>query len=522
MPTRARTILAASLLASVACSGCDSSSEGGGGGGGAQGQGGAPGEGGGLPDPPSISWAPCADEAVAGFDCADVPVPLDWADARGPAMTVRLRRRLAVTDPPRGSLWMLEGGPGAPGAWMLTFADRTAVAHPDLDILVVDHRGTGESGELRCDPSTDPPSLECLTELAQSDGPAIAATSASASARDVAALAQWFGRGQTQLLYGRSYGTFWAHRTVSLAPSVFDAVVLEGPCDAIRGCPSFAKDHDFDQVGRAFFALCDEDAACRARLPGGAEAFVEETIAAADAGACEGAFAAGLTGDRMRLALARLISTKEGRALAPALVFRYARCSAADVTALTTTAAWLDTLETLFATLPGFSVLANYHVMRADFWDGSFSVADAEAQLADTVVASGASVRWAKAFEAWPWPVPDVDPSLRAWRFSSAPVLVLTGGLDTATPPRLLAALEDALPAGSTWVEQPLAGHVASAAEDPTSECARTILDAFLDDPAAPLDLQCVAAADATERAALFAVDAETSQTWLGTESAYD
>ncbi|MBL9025945.1 MAG: alpha/beta hydrolase [Myxococcales bacterium] len=482
----------------------------------------ADGGGGAAPAAPSITWAACAPDDAPGFECADVPVPIDWGSLDGPEMTVRLRRKPAATDPPRGAAWMLEGGPGAPGAWMLTFAERTAAEHPDLDVMIVDHRGTGHSGELACATATDPPTLDCLSSLEQTSGTSIAATSTSASAQDVAALARWFGRGETQLLYGRSYGTYWAHRTVTLAPEGFDAVVLDSPCDAVEGCPSWRRDHDIDLVGRAFFALCDQDPACAARLPGGAVSFVEATVASADAGACAGAAAAGLTGVRLRLALARLLGTSEGRALAPAIVFRYARCSAADEAALANAAAWLDTLEELFAAVPGLSLPTNYQVMRTEFWGGSHSVAEAEAQLASTIVASGASVRWAKAFESWPWPVFHVDPALHQWRLSDAPVLVLTGGLDTATPPALLGALPGALPPGSTLVEQSLAGHVASAVDTPTGECARALIDSFLDDPSATLDLGCVAQADQAERSALFQTDAETSMQWFGTPSAYD
>ncbi|NUO48445.1 MAG: hypothetical protein HOV80_06280 [Polyangiaceae bacterium] len=514
-------LLVPTLVVASACGDDDPArvtSTGGGGGGEPSGGGG-----GGIdvPPAPDITWSACPASDTPGFACADVPVPLDWSNLEGASMLVRIRRHEASTDPPRGSVWMLEGGPGAPGSWILPYALDTAAAHPDLDVLVVEHRGTGTSGPLICTEPTDPPTASCLDALLAEDATRIAATSTTASARDVATIARWFGRGDAQLLYGRSYGTYWAHRVVSVDPGAFDAVILDSPCDAVAGCPAAHRDVQTDAVARSFLARCDADPVCAAKLTGGAIAFAENVVAAADAGACQAAVDAGLTGTRLRLARARRAGARDMRSLAPALLHRVDRCSAEDAPVFAHLSGWLDIVEGALAASPDFSLPTNYHVMRSEFWEEGATVAGAEAELATTIAASGASVRWAQAFAAWPWPVVEVDPALHSWALESVPALVISGGLDSSTPASLIAPLESQLAAGSSFVRLEYATHVASAYENPSGACARTMIDAFLDAPGAPLDSSCIATADAAELATLFAVDESAALQAFGTASAY-
>src|SRR5262245_11811521 len=137
-----RTWVLAALMALACGCGDDESARGRDGGGGSAADGGG-GNGGGVavPPAPAITWTACPATDTAGFECADVPVPLDWGQLEGPTMSVRIRRHVAAVDPPRGSVWMLEGGPGAPASWILPYALQTSDAHPDLDVVVVEHRG---------------------------------------------------------------------------------------------------------------------------------------------------------------------------------------------------------------------------------------------------------------------------------------------------------------------------------------------------------------------------------------------
>lgn len=503
------------ILCLVGCGDDDGTGASGGAGGGGAGGG----QGGGPPDP-EITWTACPAEGAPDLTCADIPVPLEWGDLHGGSVDVHVAR-LEATTTPRASLWLLEGGPGAPGAWMIPFAARMHEEHPDLDIFIPDHRGTGGTAALLCDPATDPPSTECLEALEEEHAAFIPYATTTESAHDVSTIAQRTSRAGVNILYGRSYGTFWAHRAVTLHPAAWDTYILDSPCHP-SGCNGARRDAEVDVVGRAFLSLCDDDATCSAAVGGDALALAETVVAAADAGACAGALAGGLTGNRLRQGLSMLLSDDKARSLIPAVLVRYERCNASDVAALTSLADYVALFENVLTFVPDFSLPENYHVTRTEFWEEGFTVADAEDQLAETLIASGASVRWARAFETWPWPIPEVDPSYEAWTDAGVPSLVLVGGLDTSTPAHEVEDGPQGLGSSSQWVTLAFAGHVSSAdPNDPYAACALSMIDQVLESPGAAVDDACITAVDAPTEAALFEIDEARSTEVLGTADAY-
>jgi hypothetical protein len=64
--------------------------------------------------PTALAWSACAD--ADGWECATLPVPLDYADPTGPTINLALTR-LPAADPGRriGALLFNPGGPGGPG-----------------------------------------------------------------------------------------------------------------------------------------------------------------------------------------------------------------------------------------------------------------------------------------------------------------------------------------------------------------------------------------------------------------------
>ena len=62
--------------------------------------------------PAALAWSACAD--ADGWECATLPVPLDYADPNGPTIDLALTR-LPAADPARriGALFFNCGGPGA-------------------------------------------------------------------------------------------------------------------------------------------------------------------------------------------------------------------------------------------------------------------------------------------------------------------------------------------------------------------------------------------------------------------------
>lgn len=97
----------------------------------------------------SPSWGSCADFAggaaiiEAGFECARIQVPLDYADPDGRTAQIAISRRPADGDKV-GSLLSNPGGPGAPGlGFLAAFATHPIARH--FDLIGVDVRGLGAS-----------------------------------------------------------------------------------------------------------------------------------------------------------------------------------------------------------------------------------------------------------------------------------------------------------------------------------------------------------------------------------------
>lgn len=217
-----------------------------------------------LPPPPVPEWEPCGD----GLDCAEVEVPVDYADPDGSTTTIALIRHLA-TDPARriGVLMTNPGGPGAPGVEQV----RTGVvpAAPGLapffgpellarfDIVGMDPRGIGASDPIAC--QTDAEREELLARDSDPDLPGGAPRAdlerdardlaeACARANDETYLAHLATddvagdmdrvraalREEQVSFLGSSYGTLLGATYAQLFPSAVRAMVLDGPLHPTR------------------------------------------------------------------------------------------------------------------------------------------------------------------------------------------------------------------------------------------------------------------------------------------------
>lgn len=98
-----------------------------------------------------LNWSECG----RGTECAEVLVPMDYADPNARAITLSLRRKPASKTPRLGSLFVNPGGPGASGTELATRFDDTGLEQYDL--VGWDPRGTGRSTPVRCygDAETD-------------------------------------------------------------------------------------------------------------------------------------------------------------------------------------------------------------------------------------------------------------------------------------------------------------------------------------------------------------------------------
>jgi pimeloyl-ACP methyl ester carboxylesterase len=165
----------------------------------------------------------------AGFRCGVLPVPLDRTGTT-PGV-VRLHFAAARQRRPR-VLVALSGGPGQPSvASASSFALSLAPALRRYRLVVLDQRGTGRSGALRCPNVQGALSLDVLTArataaCAQRLGPRRAFYSTSDTVLDLEALRQALGVDKLALM-GVSYGTHVALQYARAYPQHVDRLILD-------------------------------------------------------------------------------------------------------------------------------------------------------------------------------------------------------------------------------------------------------------------------------------------------------
>ena len=91
-----------------------------------------------------VQWVACGN----GRECADILVPLDYADPSAQAITLAVKRLPASKTPHLGPLFLNPGGPGGPGKDMPDTLQRDGLEQYDL--IGWDPRGAGESTPVVC------------------------------------------------------------------------------------------------------------------------------------------------------------------------------------------------------------------------------------------------------------------------------------------------------------------------------------------------------------------------------------
>lgn len=95
---------------------------------------------------PRLTWRPCAQpDGPATQECAELPVPLDYARPAGRQLTVAVSRiRSDRPEARRGTLVVLPGGPGGSGVQRLT--QKGAALQREMagayDLVAFDPRGS--------------------------------------------------------------------------------------------------------------------------------------------------------------------------------------------------------------------------------------------------------------------------------------------------------------------------------------------------------------------------------------------
>lgn len=229
-----------------------------------------------------IDWTPCD----PGFECAKVPVPLDWADPTGEQIELSVIRYPATKPDQRiGSMWFNPGGPGQSGVELVRSAGPELSGWGDgrFDIVSWDPRGTFASSPTRCFesdaeeaafwndvaiPYTAEQSAAYqlkMMDLAQRCGevmgPLLSHISTADTARDLDAMRALSG--EEQITYvGMSYGTMLGQTYANMFPKRVRAMMLDGIVDAVPYTTS-AEDRAAnnaespDAVFAQFAELCD-------------------------------------------------------------------------------------------------------------------------------------------------------------------------------------------------------------------------------------------------------------------------
>lgn len=197
-------------------------------------------------------WHGCS--YAAGFQCADLTVPLDYTQPDGQKIEIAVIRHLA-TDPARriGSLIVNPGGPGGPGTVVLPlmYGLLPLAVRERYDVVSFDPRGVGRSDGLKCFAnqiaenamlgqwaagfpvgsaqvfSLEQTYLRFDQQCARSGGPVLAHMSTADVARDMDVIRRALGE---QLLnyYGISYGTVLGAVYANLFPGRTGNMVLDG------------------------------------------------------------------------------------------------------------------------------------------------------------------------------------------------------------------------------------------------------------------------------------------------------
>ncbi len=228
-----------------------------------------------------VDWQDCG----GGDSCADVEVPLDYADPDGQAITLAVKRDPA-DDPAkrRGSLLINPGGPGGSGIDYLGFADFDPAIIDAYDIVGFDPRGVARSTPVDClsdaeldayiasDPTPDDAGevqafqdiWETFTQGCQDNsGPLLAHVSTVEVARDMDVLRELVGDKKLNY-FGASYGTYIGATYAALFPESVDRMVLDGAVDPLADPHDSAVNQaaGFDEALTSYLQYCIDEGDC--------------------------------------------------------------------------------------------------------------------------------------------------------------------------------------------------------------------------------------------------------------------
>ncbi|MFJ6383952.1 alpha/beta hydrolase [Kitasatospora sp. NPDC092039] len=202
-----------------------------------------------------LAWTTCPDApADSPQRCADVTVPLDYADPDGARLTIAVSR-ITAADPRlrRGVLLAVPGGPGGSSLDLVKgMAGRLPQSVRDrYDVVGFDPRGVGRSTPVDCGldtadlamskvrpwPAADGSIEENLATArrvaetcARKGGPVLRSISTANEARDIDSVRRALGERRLSV-WGVSYGTYAGAVYAAMFPQRTDRIVLDSNDD---------------------------------------------------------------------------------------------------------------------------------------------------------------------------------------------------------------------------------------------------------------------------------------------------
>ena len=433
------------------------------------------------------------------LECGGATVPLDWDDPEGQSIEIAVFR-VRTQQPRQGQVWLLDGGPGGSGlALLLDGGVIDDYRDAGWDVVVPSHRGT-VSPMLDC-PTGVGSGKTCRGELESEWGDGLRHFNTVMAAHDVGELIARYqvdADGESTIVYGVSYGSYWAQFFLRDHGDLADGVVLDS---VLSSDVDVVSQEDVIQArAEALLQTCVDDPVCGPRVgfASGAE-FSAAVVSAIDGGDCGagdlGLWAASTYRDRF----GSLLNRNEVRAFLPLLAALLTRCNDVDSQtasdALNSLLGFFDTVDARFGIDPGlFSsgevlhVVANTTIIP-DGADFSGPLADAQDHLA----MGGITALLGESVPVW-GDLPNVawDPEFE----TDTPLLIFNARYDLQTP---LPWAEDAaaLYGGVVHVVEDGRHSVASTGSggDGTSAatpCVRPMILEFAADPSQPPDASCL------------------------------
>jgi pimeloyl-ACP methyl ester carboxylesterase len=458
----------------------------------------------------------------ARFDCGYVVVPENASAPAGRRVKLgflRLQARSLASGAKAPPVFLLAGGPGSsliqPLAFGLFVAPMLGPLLDDRDVVILDQRGTAHT-----QPHLDCPEVyglawqayrqglsedaaaalqrrvlrRCIDRF-RAQGIDLAAYTSLGIAADLDAARRALGYGRI-VLYGASFGAQIAQHAMRDFPGMLDAVILDGTNSLSR--KSWIEDRalDIEFSMKHLDALCREDAKCRQAydLP----ALVERAVALFDAGPIAASFTdPAQPGVTLPIELRRtdLLATiyamqgdKIGVMSLPALLDGLVRDGRASMAATLGPMKGQKLLAQRGATTGGMAIVMHLAVVCSD--DPVRSV--------DELATAGVRSRYARLTGQMfaqemvglcaTIAVPELPASTDVDVRTDVPTLILSGGLDAATPTFRSEVVAESLPRATLMVF-PDGTHVQLGA---INLCAARIMTAFVREPGAPLPLECV------------------------------